>query len=75
MVGADLSPQESIDITRQRNEMINEFAIEVGRDPSTIARSFGVGWTTDTPFTSLDAFYDFVGRYREVGINEFIFGS
>ena len=30
--------------------------------------------TPDTPFASLDAFYEFVGRYREAGINEFIIG-
>jgi hypothetical protein len=28
---------------------------------------------SETPFDSNDAFQDFVGRYREVGIDEFIF--
>ncbi len=54
--------------------MLNEFAIEVGRQPDTITRSLAVGWTPDTPFVSLESFYEFVGRYREVGINEFVFG-
>jgi alkanesulfonate monooxygenase SsuD/methylene tetrahydromethanopterin reductase-like flavin-dependent oxidoreductase (luciferase family) len=74
LVGGDLSAQEAIEITRQRNDMLNEYAIEVGRDPKTITRSLGVGWTPDTPFASLDSFYEFVGRYREAGINEFVFG-
>ena len=29
--------------------------------------------TTDKPFASLQAFHDYVGRYQEVGMNEFIF--
>ena len=74
LVGGGLSSPEAIEITRQRNEMLNEYAIEVGREPNTITRSLGVGWTPDTPFDSLDSFYEFVGRYREVGINEFVFG-
>ena len=68
------SSREEIEITRQRNEMLNEYAIEVGREPNTITRSLVVGWTHDRPFDSLDSFYEFVGRYREVGINEFVFG-
>ena len=74
LVGGDLSSQEAIEITRQRNEMLNEYAVEVGRELDTITRSLAVGWTPDTPFVSLDSFYEFVGRYREVGINEFVFG-
>ena len=73
-VAGGSSSREAIEITRQRNEMVNEYAIEVGRDPNTITRSLAVGWTHDRPFDSLDSFYEFVGRYREVGINEFVFG-
>jgi hypothetical protein len=32
-----------------------------------------VGLTEDKPFASLDAFHDFIGRYREIGFGEFIF--
>ncbi len=67
------SAREELEITRQRNDMLNELAIDVGRDPNTITRSLAVGWTHDRPFDSLDSFYEFVGRYREVGINEFVF--
>jgi alkanesulfonate monooxygenase SsuD/methylene tetrahydromethanopterin reductase-like flavin-dependent oxidoreductase (luciferase family) len=74
LVWGDLSSQEAVEITRQRNEMLNEYAIEAGREPNTISRSLAVGWTSDTPFVSLESFYEFVGRYREVGINEFVFG-
>jgi len=58
LVGA-ASAKEAVDITRQRNEMLDEYVIEMHRDPSTITRSLTVGWTPDTPFESLDAFYEF----------------
>ena len=43
-------------------------------DPAEISRSLlAIPRMVDAPFDSDDAFYDFVGRYREVGIDEFIF--
>jgi len=72
-VGADLSPQQSSEIARQRNEKLDELAAQAGRDPQAIWRSFAFGWTADNPFRSLDDFQEVVGRYREAGMNEFIF--
>ena len=57
----------------QRGEKLDEFALQGGRDPGEIARSFLHGWTPDTPWASPSAFEDFVGRYQEAGISEFIF--
>lgn len=74
LVGGDLPPDEALKVTGQRNHMLSQYAAEAGRDPNRIIRSLAVGWTRDTPFSSLESFYDFVGRYRETGINEFVFG-
>lgn len=74
LVGGDLPPSEAVKITRERNQMLSEYAVEVGREPDSIIRSLAVGWTSDVPFSSLQAFYDFSGHYREAGINEFVFG-
>jgi alkanesulfonate monooxygenase SsuD/methylene tetrahydromethanopterin reductase-like flavin-dependent oxidoreductase (luciferase family) len=71
--GFDISPKETLQVTRQRNELLNEFCAKIGRDPQAIRRSFLAGLTADTPLASLEAFYDFVGRFQEIGINEFIF--
>lgn len=68
------SVQEAVELTRQRNKMLDKYVIELHRDPSTITRSLTVGWTPDNPFESLDTFYEFVEKYREAGINEFVFG-
>jgi alkanesulfonate monooxygenase SsuD/methylene tetrahydromethanopterin reductase-like flavin-dependent oxidoreductase (luciferase family) len=70
----DATPDENLATARRRNEMIDEFATRAGRDPAAIDRSFALGYTLDRPLASLDAFQDFVGRYREAGINEFILG-
>lgn len=64
----------SVDEIRARNRVLNEKCAEVGRDPAEIARSLYL-WAAesdDDPWSSIDAFQDVVGRYREAGINEFI---
>lgn len=71
--GFNLSPQEAITLTRQRSEMLDQYCAEIGRAPAEITRSFLVGITADTPFASLDAFYDLIGRLYELGFSEFIF--
>jgi alkanesulfonate monooxygenase SsuD/methylene tetrahydromethanopterin reductase-like flavin-dependent oxidoreductase (luciferase family) len=71
--GWNLSPQESLAVIRQRSELLDENCSKIGRDPGEIRRSFLVGVTADTPFASLDAFHDFIGRFIEIGISEFIF--
>lgn len=71
--GWDLSPKQTLDFLRQRNELLDKYCAELGRNPNDITRSFLVGVTQDTPFASMNAFYDFVGRMCEVGMTEFIF--
>ncbi len=59
---------------RARNETLDEACAEIGRDPREIVRSL-YHWAAhaDTdPWSSVDAFRDVVGRYAEVGIEEFI---
>ena len=68
------SVQQVLETTRQRNDMLDEYCTQIGRNPDEITRSL-LAWPLmpETPFGSNDAFHDLVGRYREVGINEFIF--
>lgn len=69
------SPQEAVEHTRRRNALLDEHAAALGRDPRAIRRSLlaGGGVTPDNPWESEEAFHDFVGRYREAGIGEFLF--
>ena len=71
--GWDMSPEQTLDFLRQRNDLLDNYCVEIGRNPNEITRSLLVGLTQDTPFASLNAFYDFVGRMYEVGMTEFIF--
>jgi alkanesulfonate monooxygenase SsuD/methylene tetrahydromethanopterin reductase-like flavin-dependent oxidoreductase (luciferase family) len=71
--GWNLPPQQNVEILRQQRDLLGEHCAKIGRDPGEIRHSFLVGTTGDTPFASLQAFYDFIGRYRELGFSEFIF--
>lgn len=44
-----------------------------GRDPALIRRIVLAFRTPVDPLSSLDAFDEFVGRYSELGMNEFVF--
>ena len=68
------SSEESLQHVRDNNQRITELAHEMGRDPKSITRSFCVGWTNDEPFESISTFQDFVGRYAEAGIQQFMLG-
>lgn len=67
--------EECLDTVRSRNARMDDFCAALGRSPETLRRSIlvGGGVTPDTPWASPEAFRDFVGRYMEVGVNEFIF--
>ncbi len=64
----------TVEEMRQRNEILDEHCAAIGRDPATIWRGL-YGWAAlmpSDPWASPDAFAEMVGRYREVGVNEFI---
>jgi alkanesulfonate monooxygenase SsuD/methylene tetrahydromethanopterin reductase-like flavin-dependent oxidoreductase (luciferase family) len=63
---------------RERNQILDAHCAARGRDPGTIVRSF-YGWASKMaeqglpdPWASVSAFEDVIGRYAEVGVNEFI---
>jgi alkanesulfonate monooxygenase SsuD/methylene tetrahydromethanopterin reductase-like flavin-dependent oxidoreductase (luciferase family) len=67
--------QDAFQAHRERNAQLDEACKAIGRDPSEISRSILVYHRLGDvrPFASVGAFEDFVGRYREAGINEFVF--
>lgn len=68
------SPDEMLEQTRRRNQMLDDYCEEIGRGPQTLRRSLLVfGSEAQTVFNSADAFNEVVKRYRNVGITEFIF--
>jgi alkanesulfonate monooxygenase SsuD/methylene tetrahydromethanopterin reductase-like flavin-dependent oxidoreductase (luciferase family) len=66
--------QQALEQTARRNQMLDEYCAELGRDPAEITRSLLASpRMVESPFDSDDAFHDFIGRYSEAGIDEFIF--
>jgi alkanesulfonate monooxygenase SsuD/methylene tetrahydromethanopterin reductase-like flavin-dependent oxidoreductase (luciferase family) len=63
------------DELKQRNDRLTGFCEEIGRDPASLKRSmfYGVNQSREeAPWASIDAFEDFIGRYTEAGMQEFI---
>ena len=73
MGGFNLSPEELLAVTCQRNKTLDEYCSEIGRDPSTLRRSLLL-WPPirEMVYQSVDAFMDIVGPYIECGIDEFV---
>ncbi len=73
--GRPMSVEECLDQARARNEQMDEFCASIGREPPTLRRSIlaGGGVTPDNVWGSEERFRDFVGRYSDAGVDEFIF--
>jgi F420-dependent oxidoreductase-like protein len=59
---------------RERNQLLDHYCHEAGRDPNTLTRSlycWSVGPDGD-PWASVQAFQDVIGPYLESGINQFL---
>jgi len=72
------SSHGSVEEMGERNRVLDEACAAIGRDPREIRRSL-YGWASELarhglpdPWESVAAFEDVVGRYREIGIEEFI---
>jgi F420-dependent oxidoreductase-like protein len=64
----------TVDEMRERNAMLDDHCVAIGRDHGAIVRSL-YGWAAmmpDDPWQSIDAFHDMVGRYADAGVNEFL---
>jgi F420-dependent oxidoreductase-like protein len=64
------TPQEM----RERNQMLDDYCHEIGRDPETLDRSiyYWVPKTDADPWVSKQAFHDVLNPYIEAGVNQFI---
>jgi alkanesulfonate monooxygenase SsuD/methylene tetrahydromethanopterin reductase-like flavin-dependent oxidoreductase (luciferase family) len=71
--GKRITLAEAVAITKQRNEQLNEFCDEMGRNPSSIRRSIVAYRPVPDPLSSLDAFDEYVGAFHNIGIEEIIF--
>jgi alkanesulfonate monooxygenase SsuD/methylene tetrahydromethanopterin reductase-like flavin-dependent oxidoreductase (luciferase family) len=64
----------TVEEMQTRNQILDEHCAAINRNPREIVRSL-YGWAAlmpSDPWQSVDAFHEMVGRYGEVGINEFV---
>lgn len=74
--GWGLSTDAAVAITRRRSEQLDERCVAHDREPHDVGRTLLAGSAavnSDPIWTSVDAFEDFVGRVREIGIDTFVF--
>ena len=64
------TPQEM----RERNQMLDDFCREIGRDPESLDRSlyYWVAKSDQDPWASKEAFNSVIEPYIEAGVNQFI---
>jgi alkanesulfonate monooxygenase SsuD/methylene tetrahydromethanopterin reductase-like flavin-dependent oxidoreductase (luciferase family) len=65
--------EQAVAETGRKNRLLDRCCTEAGRDPPRVARSVAAYRVDPPPFASVGAFEEFVGRYREVGMHEFVF--
>lgn len=58
--------------TRDRSQRFDDYCVELDRDPSSIRHSV-VCFPPLTPWESVEYFRDLVGRFRSIGVDEFVF--
>ncbi len=71
--GERISAQQALEACRRRQTAFDEHCVASGRNPRDIRRSLLIGYANNVPTDSLDAFHEYIGCYREIGIDEFIF--
>ena len=64
---------EAISATSRRVALLEKACERIGRDPRTLRRMLLAYRVSPDLFLSGDAFTDYVGRYRDVGVDEFVF--
>ncbi len=68
-----VSLAQAVAETKRLGERLDGFCRELGRDPATVWRSVQALDPVPDPFASLDAFDEYAGAYRAIGIDEIIF--
>ncbi|MDT3398980.1 LLM class flavin-dependent oxidoreductase [Streptomyces sp. B1866] len=68
------TPEQSLQAVREQVDRLAAACAEIGRDAGEPAKIMLTGFTPQPgrPLESLDAFVDFAGRHRDVGITEIV---
>lgn len=69
----DRSPAETERIVGHQAAVLAEHCAALSRDPAEMDRIYLMGNTKERPLASVEAFRDFVGRYRALGFTDVVF--
>lgn len=72
IVGPNVTLDVALAETKRQVEVLEEHCAHQGRDPRTLRRSLLLYKADPDPLASLDAFTEYVDRYRELGTDEVI---
>jgi alkanesulfonate monooxygenase SsuD/methylene tetrahydromethanopterin reductase-like flavin-dependent oxidoreductase (luciferase family) len=64
--------EQALPAIREQSEALEKACIEVGRDPTTVARMLVTGPSVGEVLASREAFFDAAGRFGELGITDFV---
>jgi alkanesulfonate monooxygenase SsuD/methylene tetrahydromethanopterin reductase-like flavin-dependent oxidoreductase (luciferase family) len=72
--GGQVTMEDHVRITGERAALLSEEAAALGRDPAALGRIFLVGFSPlpATPWASVAAFEELIGRHIELGFDEFV---
>lgn len=65
--------EEAVTETRRLMSLVDEACRDAGRDPDTLQRTVLSFYPAPDPFSSLNAFDEYVGAYEEIGISAITF--
>lgn len=68
----DLPAEECPGVIAAQLARLADACVDAGRDPAGLERVLLQGSTRERPLDSLDAFVDYAGRYRELGVTEIV---
>jgi alkanesulfonate monooxygenase SsuD/methylene tetrahydromethanopterin reductase-like flavin-dependent oxidoreductase (luciferase family) len=70
---ADLSAAGTERAVRKQLDQLEAACDTLGRDPRHLDRIYLIGNTEERPLSSVHAFIDFAGRYRDIGFTDLVF--
>lgn len=72
IVGPNVTLDAALAETKRQGEILDQHCVEQGRDPGTLRRSLLAYKADPDPLASPDAFTEYIERYGELGIDDFI---
>jgi len=64
---------ETLPLFRKRMARLDDLCLSEGREPGSLRRGYLAGFASEAIFSSRESTADFVGRFAEAGVTDFVF--